>query len=165
MKHGGKMRYAAVFALAILTPSSAALSQDAQPAIAIVGAVQTPETLTLQDLQKLPLTTVSVSFETVNGSESASYAGALFWTAVSAAAPIDSVGKNARLRHIFLVSGRDGYAAALSEGELDPKLEGKSVILAYEKDGKPLADGIRLIVPGDHHAARAVRDVVRIDVQ
>jgi DMSO/TMAO reductase YedYZ molybdopterin-dependent catalytic subunit len=78
MKHGGKMRYAAVFALAILTPSSAALSQDAQPAIAIVGAVQTPETLTLQDLQKLPLTTVSVSFETVNGSESASYAGALF---------------------------------------------------------------------------------------
>jgi DMSO/TMAO reductase YedYZ molybdopterin-dependent catalytic subunit len=165
MKHGGEIRYAAIFAFAILALSPPALSQDVQPAIAIAGTVQHPETLTLSDLQKLPLTTVSVSFETDNGSESASYAGALFWTAVSAATPIDSVGKNARLRHIFLVSGRDGYAAALSEGELDPKLEGKSVILAYEKDGKPLAYGIRLIVPGDHHAARAVRDVVRIDVQ
>jgi DMSO/TMAO reductase YedYZ molybdopterin-dependent catalytic subunit len=136
-----------------------------QPAIAIAGAVQKPETLTLQDLQKLPLTTVSVSFETDKGSESATYAGALFWTAVSAAAPIDSAGKNTRIRHTFLVSGRDGYAAALSEGEIDPKLEGKSVILAYEKDGKPLTDGIRLTIPGDHHGARAVRDVVRIDVQ
>ena len=159
------MRREAFLAIAILALSSPALSQDAQPAIAVAGAVQKPETLTLQDLQKLPLTTVSISFETDKGTESATYAGALLWTVVSAAAPTDSAGKNAYARHTILVTGRDGYAAALSEGEIDPKLEGKSVLLACEKDGKPIADGIRLVVPGDHHGARAVRDVVRIDVQ
>lgn len=55
-------------------------------------------------------------------------------------------------------------AGALSEGEIDPKLENKQVILAYEEDGKPL-DAPRLVVPGDLHAPRGVHDVVSISVQ
>ena len=54
--------------------------------------------------------------------------------------------------------------AAISDGEIDPKLENKQVILAYEKDGKPL-DAPRLVVPGDLHAARSVQDVVSVAVQ
>src|SRR5579863_2015894 len=123
------MRREAFFAIAVFALSAPAFSQGAQPAIAVAGAVQKPETLTLKDLQKLPLTTVSISFETDKGTESATYAGALLWTVVSAAAPVDSAGKNARIRHTFLVGGRDGYAAVLSEGEIDPRLEGKSVVL------------------------------------
>ncbi|HEX4081153.1 MAG TPA: hypothetical protein VHX61_19995 [Rhizomicrobium sp.] len=48
----------------------------------------------------------------------------------------------------------------------NPDFEGKNVILAYAKDGKLApADGIRLIVPGDHHGGRDVRDVVTIEVR
>jgi DMSO/TMAO reductase YedYZ molybdopterin-dependent catalytic subunit len=48
-----------------------------------------------------------------------------------------------------------------------PDFEGKSAILAITENGQPLPpeDGIRLIVPGDKHGGRAVRDVVKIDIQ
>jgi len=139
-------------------------ADEVAPGVAIAGQVQHPATLTVRDLQALPVTTVSVSFATDKGQERATYAGALLWSVISNAAPIDAPGKNTKLRHTILVTGRDGYAAALSEGELDPDFAGKQVLLAYEKDGKPIS-GVRLVVPGDLHGGRAVRDVVRIEVQ
>jgi len=138
-----------------------AFADDA--AVAVGGQVQHPGPVTIADLQKLPATSVPVSFATDKGPEGATYTGALLWTVIGNAGPIDAPGKNTKLRHTYLVTASDGYAVALSEGELDPNFEGKSVILAYEKDGKPA--GIRLIVPGDKHGGRAVRDVVKIDVQ
>ena len=153
-------RLFAAFALVICLPGSAG-AQDAS--VAIAGQVQHPTTLTVADLQKLPATTVPISFVTDKGRETASYTGALLLTVIGNAAPIDGPGKNPRLRHTFLVTASDGYAVALSQGEIDPNFEGKPVILAYAKDGKPT--GIRLIIPGDKHGGRAVRDVVKIDVQ
>jgi hypothetical protein len=49
---------------------------------------------------------------------------------------------------------------ALALGELDPNYEGKLVILAYE-GGEPPASStaLRLVVPGDVHGGRSVRDV------
>lgn len=155
------MRTAAAF-LATFVVCAPAFAQDA--AVAIAGQVQHPQSLTVAELQKLPRTEVQISFDTDKGPESATYTGALLWAVISNASPVDASGKNMRIRHTYLVTARDGYAAALSDGEIDPKLEGKMVLLAYEKDGKPI-DSIRLVVPGDHHGARAVRDVARIDVQ
>ena len=140
---------------------SPAFADDAS--VMIGGQVQHPGPVTVADLQKLPATTVSISFSTGKGPESASYTGALLWTMISNAAPIDAPGKNSSLRHTYLVTASDGYAVALSQGEIDPRFEGKPVILAYAKDGKP--SGIRLIVPGDKMGGRAVYDVVKIDVQ
>jgi DMSO/TMAO reductase YedYZ molybdopterin-dependent catalytic subunit len=137
------------------------------PSLAITGQVQHPETLTLPDLEKRAATTVQVTFRTAGGPEEGSFTGAPLWPLLGEGGPVNAPGKNTRLRHTILVTGRDGYAVALSFGELDPDFEGKSVILAYAKDGKPLApaDGIRLIVPGDHHGGRDVRDVVMIEVR
>ena len=160
------MRIATSFALALaLLAAGPSDAQDAAPAIMIGGQVQHPGAITLADLQKLPPVTVAIAFATDKGGESANYKGALLSTIVSNAAPIDGPGKNAGFRHTIVVTGRDGYAATLSEGEIDPKLEGKMVVLAYEKDGNPVKEGIRLVVPGDHMGARAVRDVVKIEVQ
>jgi hypothetical protein len=63
------------------------------------------------------------------------------------------------------ITGRDGYAVALAVGELDPHYEGKSVILAYA-GGEPPASiaARRLVVPGDKHGGRSVRDVTSIEV-
>jgi len=154
--------FAATISIALVPVAQA---QDASPTIAVSGRVQHPGTVSLKDLQALPRAAVSISFETSHGAESATYAGALLWTVVGNAQPIDEPGKNARLRHTLMVTGRDGYEVALSWGELDPDFEGKTVILAYEKDGKPIDDGVRLIVPGDHHGGRAVKDVASIDAR
>jgi hypothetical protein len=77
---------------------------------------------------------------------------------------VSGSGKNAALRHTILVIGSDGYAVALSEGEVDPKLEGKQVILALTKNGTAL-DQPQLVVPLDAHASRDVHDVVGIEIK
>ena len=80
--------------------------------------------------------------------------------------PIDEPGKNASLRHTLLIAGRDGYAVALAFGEIDPHYEGKSVILAYAGGEPPVSFGaLRLVVPGDAHGGRSVRDVAAIEVK
>ncbi|HEY4113487.1 MAG TPA: hypothetical protein VGM17_05440 [Rhizomicrobium sp.] len=95
---------------------------------------------------------------------SARFTGVLLWAILNSAGWTNDPEKNAYLRHTIFVSGRDGYAAALSEGEIDPNLENKQVILAIEKDGQTLGTP-QLVVPGDTHAARSVRDVVSIEVR
>jgi hypothetical protein len=136
-------------------------------AVAIEGAVKTPLRLRESDLRALAPTAISVSFMTGHGQEQGTYTGALLWTVLAQASVIDGSEKGAHLRHVVVVSGHDGYTIALSIGELDPNFEGKSVIIAYDKDGQalPSSEGLRLIVPGDHHGGRAVRDLERIEVR
>lgn len=153
----------AIFALFLGAASAAA----AGTGIAIDGQVQKPGHLTLADLQALPPTTVSASFVTGHGQESGAYTGVLLWTLLTNASIVDADPK-LHLRHTILVtSGADQYVVALAIGEIDPKFEGKSVIIAYAEDGKPLdaQDGLRLVVPGDSHGGRAVKDVVHIEVR
>ncbi len=149
---------------ALLCLGAAARADEARN-IVIGGAVEHPLTLTPAQLRALPPVEVSVTQQTDHGPVEGKFRGALLWTLIGRAGLADGPGKNAYLRHSILVtSGRDGYAASLGEGEIDPKLEGKQVILAYEKDGAPLAD-MRLVVPGDAHASRGVQDVATIEVQ
>jgi DMSO/TMAO reductase YedYZ molybdopterin-dependent catalytic subunit len=139
----------------------------ADTAISVGGHVQHPLTLTADDLKKLPATTIQATFLTDKGPMTGSYTGALLWTVIGNAVPADDPGKNAYLRHGYLVTGSDSYAVLVSQGEIDPRYEGKDVVLAYAKDGKPLdaGEGIRLVIPGDHHGGRAVRDVASIEVR
>jgi DMSO/TMAO reductase YedYZ molybdopterin-dependent catalytic subunit len=151
----------------LLGAVSATSVAAADSGIALDGQVQKPAHLTLSDLQALPPTSVSITFATGHGQETGTYTGVLLWTLLTNVAITDSDPKQ-HLRHtIFVTSGTDQYAVALSIGELDPKFEGKSVIIAYAKDGKPLdaEDGLRLIVPGDAHGGRAVKDVAHIEVK
>jgi molybdopterin-binding protein len=132
--------------------------------VAISGRVTHPEHISVRDIRALPVTKIQSAFMTDRGPEKGVYLGALLWTVIASAEPIDEPGKNARLRHTFQISGRDGYSVALSDGEIDPHCEGKAVILAYEKDGMPL-DRLRLIVPNDRRGGRAVKDVVAVVVR
>jgi len=142
----------------------AAASAQEPATVTVSGAVQHPLTLTLSDLKAMPAIDVAVSQQTDRGPSQGKFRGTLLWSVIDKAGLLNGAEKNAYLRHILLVSGSDGYAAALSEGEIDPKLEGKQVILAYEKDGAAL-DRPRLVIPGDAHAARGVHDVVTVEVK
>jgi hypothetical protein len=158
---------AALFVDIALPSFAADVTTSPRPAVAIGGMVQQAQSLTIEDLEKFPQTPVQIAFVSGHGQETGTFTGALLWTVLGNAGLVDATGKNGRLRHTIMVTGRDGYGAALSLGEIDPDFEAKSVILATMKDGKPLGagDGIRLVVPNDRHGGRAVRDVVDINVR
>ena len=134
--------------------------------VAVSGTVDNQRQLTPAELRALPATEVSIDFKTDRGEEKASYRGPLLLDVLVKAGITDAGGKDAHIRHAILVTGRDGYTVALAIGEVDPKFEGKLVILATEKNGQPLdlEQGPRLIVPGDRHGGRAVKDVDAIVV-
>jgi DMSO/TMAO reductase YedYZ molybdopterin-dependent catalytic subunit len=156
--------------LAALAPpgtSAAQATAPGQPAAARVvlsGQVQHPRTLDMAELQAMPPTQVQVAYSTSHGAQSTTYTGALLWTLLEAAVPVDEPGGHTHLRHTLLARGQDGYTVAVSMGELDPHMEGKQVIIAYAQDGKPLP-ALRLVVPGDSHAGRGVRDLAAIEVR
>lgn len=80
--------------------------------------------------------------------------------------PLDSlrVGRNA---WTIVAEARDGYVAAFTVAEVDPRLGPSRVWLAYEtSQGQlPAAEApFRLIVPTDSRQARAARQVVRLRV-
>jgi DMSO/TMAO reductase YedYZ molybdopterin-dependent catalytic subunit len=149
---------------AVLAVCATTASAQEPPAVTVSGTVQHPLTLTIADLKAMPAVDIAVSQETDRGPAQGKFRGALLWAVIDKAGLSNGAQKNAYLRHTILVSGSDGYAAALGEGEIDPKLEGKQVVLAYEKDGAPLT-APRLVVPGDAHAARGVHDVVSVEVK
>ena len=147
-------------AAALLLLPLAAQAQAPAGRVEISGQVQRPATLSIEGLAGLPPVEVQAMRE---GGAMATYAGPLLWPILSKASLVDAPGKGAHLQHVFLARGADGYTVAIAIGELDPGFEGKPVIIATKQDGVVLA-APRLVVPGDHKAGRAVRDLVAIEV-
>lgn len=147
---------------ALLAAVAPALAQA--PPVALTRRVEHPRTLTLDDLPAMAPVTVKVDQANASGVQEATFTGALLWDVVTAAKPVDAPGDKTTLQHTFLARGKDGYAVALAIAELDPNYEKKRVVIAYVRDGKPLP-AARLVVPGDAHAGRSVRDLVAIEVR
>ena len=145
-------------------PTAAQADPPAPTELVLTGRLERPRTVTLAELQALPPITLQIERTTANGVQRASFTGALLWSLITAAGPVDEPGRNTNLQHTLLARGQDGYAAALAIGELDPRFEGKQVLVAYSQDGKPLPS-LRLVVPADAHAGRNVRDLVAIEVR
>jgi hypothetical protein len=164
----------ALIVAAFLASGGGAIAQQASPptpgrsepqsaGLSIVGLDNSAQRLSSADLAGMGSVEVTANFKGEHGEEHALYKGPLLWTVLDRAGLPGKGDMRARLRHAVLVTGRDGYAILLSIGELDPDFEGKQVIVAVERDGKPNPDGqLRMIVPGDRRGGRAVRDVVEI---
>jgi Oxidoreductase molybdopterin binding domain len=146
--------------LALATGRATAADQS----IVVATSVEQTRTIDPAMAEKLPAVEEKVSFLTSHGPEQGAYTGALLWSVLDHGDVLGS-DRRARLRRTIVVTGRDGYAVVLALAEIDPEFEGKQVLLAYRRDGQPIAGGtLRLIVPGDRHGGRSVRDVVRIDL-
>lgn len=136
------------------------VASAAEPA-KLVGTVKAPMTLDSATLGSLPVASVSVG----SGSARDTYTGVLVWDLLKKAELLDNAGKGGALRHTLLVTASNGYAVAVALGELDPAYGNKRVLLAYHSsDGSVSFDHLKLLVPGDLHAGRAVRDVATIEV-
>lgn len=71
------------------------------------------------------------------------------------------------LTKYVLVEARDGYRAVFSLAELNPAFTDRKVILADQRDGKPLSaeEGpFRIAVEGEKRMARCVRQVTSIRI-
>ncbi|HVY50397.1 MAG TPA: hypothetical protein VHA07_02445 [Devosia sp.] len=130
------------------------------------GEVRRPLVFDQATLDTLPVTTIEVSYAAASGVVRGSYTGVLLWDVLKKAQLIDAAGVNARLRHTLLVTSRDGYSVALALGEIDPAYGNRKVLLAYQgSDSLTSVEHMRLLVPGDIHSGRAVRDVAVIEVK
>ena len=134
------------------------------PELALEGKVRQPQRWTLESLKKMPAEHADVSYQTDRGPVSASFTGVLLWSLIEAAGGIDDSAKNPELRHAIRITAKDGYVVVTSGGEIAPDFGAKGVIVAYGRDGKPL-DDFRIVMPGDKHGGRNVRDVVSINIE
>ncbi len=93
-----------------------------------------------------------------------SWKGASLMAIIDKAATIQPEGHGAYLQHLILARGTDGYGVGIAIGEIEPKFEGKPVIIAYEKDASRwtvCASSFRATaMPG-----AGVRDLSEITVQ
>jgi hypothetical protein len=130
------------------------------------GKVKHPQRLSVDVLRKLPAEQVEVSFQAERGTEKSSYTGVLLWALLGEAGGIDDPTKGAELRHTISITGRDGYVVIISTGEIAPDFGGKPAMIAYERNGQDLDNkSLRLVMPGDKHDGRYVRDIVEIEVK
>ena len=127
------------------------------------GQVRHPASWSAASLQELPAAIVERSFLSSHGREKGLFKGVPLWTLIEKAGLADDTGKHPELRHVALITGSDGYWVAVAIGEIAPDFEGKQVLVAYERDGKP--EALRLVVPGDKHGARDVHDIARIEIR
>ena len=151
---------AAIVALSLV--AGPALAQS--PELVLQGKVRQPQRLTFEDLKKMPAEHADVSYQTDRGPVIASFTGVLLWSLIGTAGGIDDSAKNPELRHAIRITAKDGYVVVTSSGEIAPDFGARGVIVAYERDGKPL-DEFRIVMPGDKHGGRNVRDVVSINIE
>jgi DMSO/TMAO reductase YedYZ molybdopterin-dependent catalytic subunit len=137
--------------------------------IAIKGGVDHPRTLAPADIQHEPQSTVSISQHTGHGTLSGSFTGVSLWTLLQEAGVTMEAGKkNDVIHHTVTVTGADGYSAVLSLAEIAPEFGADQAVIAWQQDGKPLAEAggfARLVVPGDKAAGRAVSAIATIEVK
>lgn len=129
--------------------------------VQVTGMVQHAGPVALVSLKQVD---VSGSFHTMSGKQTHRWTGPLLLDVLNAASIADAPGKKTHMRHVILASGSDGYAVAVAIGEIDPRGEGKQVILALREDGKPLG-APRLVVPNDASFTRGVHDLAGIEVK
>lgn len=144
----------------------AAVAQAAEPVASVRVAVagQPPVSFDRAALAAMPQATITAAAHEEAQSQ---------WQGVAldellrrAGAPLDKPLRGHNLARFVRVTATDHYQVVFSLGELDATLGHAKVILASQRDGKPLAaDGpFRLVVAGDERPARWVRNVVSIDV-
>lgn len=132
--------------------------------VTIDGQVMRPHRWTPSDLRAQPGLEIDLSYLTGKGEEHGHFVGVPLWRLLGEVGLADDKGKNPAIRHYVVATGADGYGAVFSYGELDPELEGKAVLICYQRDGVETPD-LQLVVPGDKRGSRYIHDLVRVEVR
>ncbi|MSQ36070.1 MAG: hypothetical protein EXR63_02855 [Dehalococcoidia bacterium] len=91
--------------------------------------------------------------------------GTLFDYAVAAGLVPSRMGGGGLADGYVLATAADGQRVVVALAELWPSMASKPVLLAYEQDGAPVRDGVRLIVTGDQLSGRSLGGVVALELR
>jgi DMSO/TMAO reductase YedYZ molybdopterin-dependent catalytic subunit len=119
---------------------SVAVRGDAEWTLQIDGAVSNPRSITFDELMAMPKTVVPAALYCFGSLVTSGN-----WTGVRLRFVLETVGFDQNATRLEFLAA-DGYTSELSIAEaLD-----EDVILAYELDGVPLSETLRLVLPGEN---------------
>lgn len=163
--------FARMFAAAVVlaSPWASTVAQAPAPSeaasLTIGGAVERPLQLHMADLEKMPHVSVAVKD---HDASAATYEGVLVAELLkSAGAASGEKMRGPNMVSYLLAEAKDGYRVIFALAELDPGFTDSQVIVAFARNGKPLAEGqgpLRIIVPQDKRQARWIRMVRKLEV-
>ena len=144
-------------------PQSAAHA-SAQPALdsvrlVVSGDVETPLSLSMEDLAKFPRKILKVTNEH-DGKEETYQGVSLEEILKRAGVPQGQQLRGAALTTYVRAGASDGYSVVFSLPELDASIQDSDILVADTLNGEPIPDKLgplRLIVPHDKRPARWVR--------
>lgn len=150
-----------VSSIVVRDPGVLPTIRQSQPssALYVVGTVNNPAKYDLAALKALKTTEVTVQNNT--------YSGVLLEDILQQASIQTAQKKNDFLHKDIVVIGSDGYSCVIADGEIQPRFGNEQVLVAFNMNGKPLAenDGFaRLVVPGDQKMGRFVSNLVELQV-
>ncbi len=155
----------------LLVAISYAEAQQTSDKIEVSGLVEKPMTLTLADLQKLPIHAGGpLKIVGSGGSvrkEFTSFKGVLL-TDVLNAAHIQMTSPKDKGKYIIVARATDGYTAVFAHNELYNNPTGQQVFVLFDENGSPIgADGAFVLVAANDlvTGARHVKWLNRITVQ
>ncbi|HWP02873.1 MAG TPA: hypothetical protein VNL96_05415 [Gemmatimonadaceae bacterium] len=154
----------AAFSLAFLFfVSTNARSQSSRGSLELVGENGTSKMLTFAELATLPQSDVTVLEQ--NGSKVVFRGPTIRSLMTLVGAPTGHALRGPNMILAVLVEAADGYRVGFMLAELDEQFGARNAIVALTRDGRPLSasDGpLRIVVAGETHRARWVRQVVRL---
>lgn len=169
----GIKAFAAALAITALSIGSASATCDGgyAPKLTVNGAVTTPMTYTLADLQAMTPSKITVSwYSGKSGLVTESYIGVPVYDLITAAGVVTNPQqKNDILRATILATGSDCYQAMVAMAEIMPNFGGEQAIVAYAYgDGTPLGTDegmVRLVMPGDKSGGRDIYNTRSLTVR
>lgn len=163
------MRFRAVAAMLFLLAASAGALAETNAvqtaSIELVGLDTKPIALTAESLAALPQVEQEITFKTSKGVSTARYKGPLLWEVIKSSKALDGLEHNKELARTLMVTASDGYEIAFSIGEIAPEFGNATILLALETDGKALPDGFKIVAQGDKRGARAIHNIVKIELR
>lgn len=136
---------------------------EAEARLTVAGDVDSPLTLSVEDLRRMPRAEIVV----IEEGSSTKYQGVWLRDVLEkAGAPVGDKLRGKALASYVLATARDGYQALFALAELDPLFRDEQVLLADQADGKPLFpyQGPLRLVTRDKRGARSIRMLERIEI-
>ena len=151
-------------AVSIILSSSAVASDQAT--VLVVGPTGDSRSLGVAELEQMSPRDVTVTDP--HSKQTARYRGVpLISVLALVATPVGESLRGGALALHVRAEASDGYVAVFSLAELDAGFGTTEALLAYQRDGQPLAGPVgpfRLVVPTDKRGGRWVRGLVKVRV-
>ncbi len=134
--------------------------------ITITGAVTHPLTISLDQLRDMHKTSITMRVIDADGKHRFhTFAGTPLKAVLNLAVPSNPGGADTSVNAYALITGLSGGPAIVAFPEFENDFANKTVLLAYQVNGKPVKIGsVMLVVDGDATVGRFVQGVTSIQI-